>query len=375
MQEREHPLLSATLGSTRSLTSFHYGPDRAQGGVGKVYVQAALHADELPGMLVAHHLRERLAAVEAAGRLRGEVVVVPVANPIGIAQGLLRGAVGRFELASGENFNRHFPALVEPVWARVASLLDGEATANVARVRAALRGAVATLPAATELASLRRALLALACDADLVLDLHCDSDAVLHLYTAPASWPAVEPLARLLGCEVCLLADDGGDQPFEESCATPWHQLARRAGPERPLPAGCVAVTVELRGMTDIRTEVAQRDAQALVDYLAQRGFVDAAPAALPAARCAPTPLAGSITLNAPASGVIAWRLDPGAMVREGDPLGELVDPIAGTVTVLASPTSGCFYARETRRFASAGMPLAKVAGREARRSGKLLSD
>lgn len=375
MQRREHPLLSATLGSARSLTSFHYGPAAAHGGSGKVYIQASLHADELPGMLVAHHLRERLAALEAAGRLRCEVVVVPVANPIGIAQGLLHGAVGRFELASGENFNRHFPALADAVWTRVASQLDGDAAANVARVRAALRDAVAALPAATELASLRRALLALACDADLVLDLHCDSEAVLHLYAAPASWPAVEPLARLLGCEVCLLADDGGDQPFEESCATPWQQLAEHAGPDRPLPAGCIAVTVELRGMADIRSDVAQRDAQALVDYLAHRGVVDAALVALPDARCEPTPLAGSITLNAPSSGVIAWRLDPGAMVVEGEPLGDLVDPIAGSVTVLASPTSGCFYARETRRFASAGMPLAKVAGREARRSGKLLSD
>jgi hypothetical protein len=42
---------------------------------------------------------------------------------------------------------------------------------------------------------------------------------------------------------------------------------------------------------------------------------------------------------------------------------------------VLESPTDGVFYARESRRFVPAGTRVAKVAGREAVRSGKLLSD
>ncbi|MFG5408719.1 succinylglutamate desuccinylase/aspartoacylase family protein [Piscinibacter sakaiensis] len=82
MLTRTHPLPGATPGTQRHLTSFHYGPtDRGR----KVYVQASLHADELPGMLVAHHLRHHLAALEAQDRLRAEVVVVPVANPIGLS--------------------------------------------------------------------------------------------------------------------------------------------------------------------------------------------------------------------------------------------------------------------------------------------------
>jgi predicted deacylase len=74
-----------------------------------VTIQGSLHADEVPGMLVAHHLRNHLDALEAAGRLTGEVVLVPMANPLGVGQWVLRGFQGRFELHSGENFNRHFP--------------------------------------------------------------------------------------------------------------------------------------------------------------------------------------------------------------------------------------------------------------------------
>ena len=51
-----------------------------------------------------------------------------------------------------------------------------------------------------------------------------------------------------------------------------------------------------------------------------------------------------------------------------------MVDALDGRVTTLASPVEGLFYARENLRFVTAGTRVAKIAGREARRSGKLLS-
>jgi predicted deacylase len=73
---------------------------------------ASLHADELPGMLVIQHLRQHLQQAEAAGQLRGQVVLVPMANPIGLDQTWLQLQMGRFEMASGQNFNRHYPVWV-----------------------------------------------------------------------------------------------------------------------------------------------------------------------------------------------------------------------------------------------------------------------
>ena len=68
MQRADHSLLSPSLGSHKTLTSFHFGtPGR---GGPKVYLQASLHAEELPGMLVAHHLRALLEAADAAGQPR-----------------------------------------------------------------------------------------------------------------------------------------------------------------------------------------------------------------------------------------------------------------------------------------------------------------
>jgi uncharacterized protein len=342
-------------------------------------IQASLHADEVPGLLVAHHLRSRLAGLEARGALRGEVVLVPFANPIGLSQRVLHAYQGRFDLASGENFNRHYAELVPRACGLLEPELRAGAEASVARVRTALREACAALPATTELESLRRALLTLAIDADVVLDLHSDNEAVLHLYTATQLWADIEPLARLMGSRTVLVADRSGDDPFDEACSMVWPRLAeeltKRLGRPVTLPHACVAVTVELRGERDVDHALAAADAAALVEYLAWRGLVDGAPERLPELACEPTPLAGSIPIEAPLGGVVVYLRELGTTLCRGEPLVEIVNPMDGVTTVLTSPTDGVFYARESHRFVPAGTRVAKVAGREAVRSGKLLSD
>src|SRR5260370_29449080 len=154
MQTQTHPLIAPTLGTARNLTSFHYGP----GGGQKIYIQSSLHADELPGMLVSWTLRRKLAALEAAGRLRGEVVVVPVPNPIGLNQHLLGQLMGRFETNTAHNFNRSFYDLAQLVMPRIQAHLTGDADRNRAAVRAAMREALAEQTPRTELESQRLAL-------------------------------------------------------------------------------------------------------------------------------------------------------------------------------------------------------------------------
>ena len=371
MKTVHHPLIQGTPGARLELASLHYG---TPGAGPKATLQAALHADEIPGLLVAHHLRSRLSALEAAGRIAGEVVLVPVANPIGLGQRVLQAVEGRFELASGENFNRHYADLFDAVVAQVDGKLTFDAAHNVALIREALRGAAHALPERTPLESLRRTLLALSIDADIVLDLHCDSEAVLHLYTETSAWPQVEPLARLAGAQAVLLAEVSGDHPFDEACSTPWPRLAAHFGPETPIPPACVAVTVELRGLADVSHELAARDADALVDYLCWQGVITGGPGELPAARCEPTPLAGSIPVNAPHGGVVAYVRDLGERVVAGDRVADLVEPMTGAVTPLLSPVDGLFYARETRRFLPAGGTVFRIAGSAALREGKLLT-
>jgi predicted deacylase len=151
--------------------------------------------------------------------------------------------------------------------------------------------------------------------------------------------------------------------------------LSQRLGRTIDLPAACVAVTVELRGERDVTHEWAAADAEALLQYLGWRGLVTGLPTELPPLACEPTPLAGSIPVLAPHGGVLVHVVPLGTRVRRGEVVAEIVDPLGGGVTRLASPTDGVLYARESRRFVAAGTRVLKVAGREAVRSGKLLSD
>mgnify|MGYP003349336075 FL=1 len=104
MDRIELKLLPAAPGSDHWLTVLRFG---TPGAGPKAYIQASLHADEVPGMLVGWHLRRLLEAAEAEGRIAGEVVLVPAANPLGLGQWVLRGHQGRFELASGEIGRAH----------------------------------------------------------------------------------------------------------------------------------------------------------------------------------------------------------------------------------------------------------------------------
>ena len=207
MRQQIYPLLAPVPGTARQIHSFHFGPEQAEG---KIYIQSSLHADELPGMLVAWHLKVRLAELAAAGRLRSEIVLVPVANPVGLEQVLMDIPLGRYKLESGQNFNRLFVDLSDEVGNQVEGRLGDDPRRNVALIRDSLRQALDRHVPATQLQSQRLVLQRLACDADMVLDLHCDFEAVAHLYTTPEAWPQVEPLARYIGAEACLLATDSG---------------------------------------------------------------------------------------------------------------------------------------------------------------------
>lgn len=376
MDIRHHPLPAASLGRQTTVTSQHFGTPGARP---KVYLQASLHAEELPGMLVAHHLRQKLLAAEAAGQIIGEVVLVPVANPIGLAQRLDHKPMGRFEFSSSENFNRHYPDLAQAAIERVSGRLTQDGAANVALVREAVAAWLAEQRPQTELQGLRHTLASLAFDADVVIDLHCDCEAVMHFYTERACWPALEPLSRYLGSEAVLLADDiGNGGPFDEQLSGLWSQLPgllRAAGQDVPLPQGCASTTVELRGEADVTHPLAKQDAAALWAYLQHLGAVAGPAPALPPARCEATPLAGSETLRAPCPGVLVYLADVGQHLATGDAVAEIIDPTLGTVHTVRAGTAGVFYARIQHRYIQAGLEIGKIAGSTAFRTGNLLGN
>ncbi|MBA4177433.1 MAG: deacylase [Leptothrix sp. (in: Bacteria)] len=362
-------LAGTSPGLTHSLRVLRFG---TPGHGPKAMIQAALHADEVPAMLVAQALRERLCALDAAGQLLGEVVLVPCANPLGLAQQVLGQHVGRFDLRDGVNFNRQVPDVSATVSAAVQGRLGDDAAANVACMRDELRRATAALSADHPVDDLKLQLLRLAIDADIVLDLHCDAEATLHLYGLTPQAGLCAELGALLGAEAILLATESGDSPFDEACSRPWF-VVQQAHPAHPVPLACFSTTVELRGAADTSHALAAQDADALVEFLRRRGVVAGVPAPLPAARCQPTPLAASEPVRAPGCGVIVFQQALGAQVEAGAVVADLVDLETGQRHSLRALSSGVLYARCDTRWATPGERVAKIAGTTLARTGKLL--
>jgi uncharacterized protein len=374
MQTEIIDLISPAPGMSARLQVLRFG-DALSGR--KAYIQAALHADEVPGMLAALELKELLLQAEAAGELLGEIILVPCANPLGLSQHIHGQHHGRFALNDGVNFNRGYAELAPIIKDKVRPLLTSDASINTAVIRKALREAASALPAVNTAQDLKRKLLQLAVDSDVVIDLHCDSDAVMHLYSlTPLETIAVE-LGSQLGAQAVLLATDSGDSPFDEACSRPWLDLQNTLGSELDagaIPLGCFGATVELRGEADVAYELAQNDAKALFRFLKLRGLVGGEPCSASQAICDVTPLSGSEPITAPCAGLVVFHYQAGQTVKAGYAIADVIDPVSGQVTTLFCKSAGVMYARCSTRWAYAGKRLAKIAGNSVARTGKLLS-
>src|SRR6185369_10545761 len=121
---RRIALPSMTPGTGRSIAVHRFG---IAGARPKIYLQAAIHANELPGAMALHHLMPMLVEADRAKRIKGEIVIVPTINPIGQSQLVGSNHLGRYDFLGRENFNRNWLDLSGPVAERVGRKLGSNA--------------------------------------------------------------------------------------------------------------------------------------------------------------------------------------------------------------------------------------------------------
>jgi predicted deacylase len=333
MAEREWRELAGESGmlAWRIPVIRYRGAERRPGA----YLQAALHADEQPGVVVIHELGRLLERAEAEGRLRADVTLVPYANPIGLHQLVDGHHMGRFHLASGTNFNRDFRL---PQAGRGARVEENAGPRGDQRLKAAL----------TELAT----------GSDVVLDLHCDKEAGLYMYCHAELWPAASDLAARLGVAAVLLwaGPEEGGAAFEEAVTI--DRLPAMSA--RPF----LSATVELRGKADVDFALARRDAQGLYEVLADRGIIaDPALSPRPAWSGPAVRQDHVVNIAAPALGALVFEAPVGARLREGQCLARILarpGDGAGEVSVLA-PADDLLLIRGRDRLARPGETIATI--------------
>lgn len=361
-------LTGASAGTRRELTLHRYGAARAHP---KVYLQAGLHADEVPGVLVLQHLMSLLDEASSLGQIVGEICIVPTANPIGLSQWTHQRPLGRQDADSLKNFNRGFPDLAKLVSDRIATTLTPDSDRNLGLIRRAFRTALSEMRPRSDLEELQTGLMMWSCDADYVLDLHCDHFAIMHLYASTARPDVTSLLCRSVGAKLALIEDVSGGHAFDEAHTAPWRSLQGQFGARVPL--GCFSATLEYRGQLDVEDGLAAEDAAHLMTFLAAVGALSGCEATPLYDDAVHLPLGGTAEIVAIQGGVLTWQAQPGDQVVLGQTLGHVVDPVSRRRLALTAPISGLFFRTELWRSCQRGQSLAHVAGNTVLRSGDLL--
>lgn len=324
----------------------------------KAYLQAALHGEELNGSLVIERLAAHLAREEAAARLVGEVILVPHANPIGLAQWQGGRHLGRFRLSDHQNFNRAFPNLADVVDHAAAE------RPTIEDLRQRLAAALDVRQPSDELALLRTRLLRHSIDADVILDLHQEECGILHLYQSSPVWPRGSDLAATLGAEAVILnVVDPLNLSFSEANAHPFliaHARGLVGADALPLVA-----TVELRGRNDATPAVVDTDAAALLRLLAGRGFLPPS-GAVPGVPVAGSHLDAVDVGYAPFGGVVSFFVAAGDRITPGQTVARVVDLHDDRAAEVMAAGGGVVFARRSQAaLVKAGDALYRVAGVE----------
>lgn len=362
-------LPGAMPGTQRQLRVFSFGDPGARP---KAYLQAGLHADEPAGMMILRELCKLLAAAEQAGEIKGEIVVVPMANPLGADQALNSAIMGRFELRSGANFNRAWPDLGSGLGEILRKRIGKNAKENVELARRELKRRIAALKPENPMMAQRIALARRAYDADLVVDLHCDDEALPYMMAPDALWDEAKRFAADVGVHSLQPSGDSdGAHCFDECFFDPWLTLHKEFG-ER-VPIACNAFTFEMGGVLDVDPKQAQRYAQGFYRHLKRIGCI---------AGAAPKHRANGLNefrafemLDSPAGGLLLYRQQLGDWVSPGDVLAEIVDPTAPDLdtapAVIKASMKGCVVSRRLSRQVAFGDFVVMLAGHERPASGK----
>jgi len=360
-------LLSSSPGTQRTLKVHRVGNSGARP---KAYFQAALHANETPGLLIGHHLLDLALAADRAGKMKGELVIVPFANPIGLSDNVLGNQIGREALDGGGNYNRGWPDLSAGVIARVEEKLCADVDVNKDVIRAALKDTLDALCPPTEVQSLQVNLLKLAIDADFVIDSHSELVAIAGMVVAPWCETMLDPLIAEINPALVHVTDT--PILFDGTCSKPWHDLAQKVGGRFPIAQGNVSVTIEMRGTADVSDELARSDARAIFRYLARMGVVtdDFDPNARWEGE--KTPHEAISMMRTPVGGVIVYPFALGSDVKAGDVIAEIVDPTADDPatarTQIRAQRPGRLYAAVSNRLVRPNDIVIKIAANDFKR-------
>lgn len=309
---------SLANGVTLDIPVFHFtGSDPA---ASTLYLQSSVHAAEVQGYWVALKLIEFFSAHPPLG----DVTIVPLANPYGLNSQFGGHTLGRFDLSTGDNWNRNYLDLSDTVDDFLAAHGDCDFSLIIDLFKSHMLQHIQKKQQRPNAYhdQLALQLQGLAMSADVVLDLHCDTRSIPHVYSTGY---ALET-ARCLDFPVVIDIPEVFAGALDEAVFCPWVKLTARYneqhGSELVVPVQ--ALTIELGSEEHIDAALADEQVTAILRCLLARGVIDQASVLDDQVSCVRDQslvcaLGNFKSVYAPVGGLVVSSKQPGERVQRGD--------------------------------------------------------
>ncbi|TPH12286.1 succinylglutamate desuccinylase/aspartoacylase family protein [Litorilituus lipolyticus] len=320
------PVGEMASGAKLTVPVYSYKTD---GFVGpSVYIQANMHGAEVQGNAVIFQLLELLKDCN----IKGNITLVPYANPVACNHKNGEYTLGRFDPITGVNWNRmyHFDeSVIAPFADKFIDATDGDIQQQFKQlmlneIEQKLEHNIFGLTTGQRIAyQLQR----LAHQADLVLDLHTGPISSKHLYCPEYA----QASASYFDIPHTILIPNDFDGAMDEATFCPWwylQQAYEAKGRTFEMGQGIFnkeSFTVELGSQEQIDLDVAHQDAMGILSYLQYKGVIDAPnyqPQEMTRYACY---LKDYKALYSPMGGMVDYLANFGEPLAAGEPLARIL--------------------------------------------------
>lgn len=234
------------------------------------YIQSTIHGSEVQGYYVSLILIEYFAENQPTGN----VTIVPIANPYGVDCKVGDYTLGKFDLNTGNNWNRKYfdySILINKFLNKnLNKNLSDIAPLFKKEITQAIENALSQPQEKT--AKLALNLQYMASQANIVLDLHCDTISVEHIYSPSY---AIES-AKKFGIPFIVEIKDKFFGAMDEAIFYPWVQLINAYSStyiNNVFNPDIEAFTLELGSQEIINKNQAKKQASQILSYLGSKGI------------------------------------------------------------------------------------------------------
>ncbi len=321
-------LQSLASGDIVQLKTYHF---QGNNGTKKAYIQANLHGAEIVGNAVIYELIEFLNHL-SSNQIEGEIILIPMCNPVGVNQRNLFFSTGRYSPYDGLNWNRIFWDYLHES-PNIDSFVKNNINLTKEKIyQNYLTDIVNSFSKKIEETNhqrnlsfsehFRNVLQSLSLNANYVIDIHSSSvSAIDYIY----SFDLRQKSTDYFLFEYAILMNKYDGNAFDEAFLNPWLVLEKKLNQEgRNITFDVEAWTLELGSGMRVNEKSVNKGVKGIINYLTYKNI-------LKLDLIEPKDKTKFVLKNnlkhyyAPQGGIIRNRLKAGVKIQQGDALYQLL--------------------------------------------------